>query len=341
MLILVLLFVEEDIFVPVLPNPEVKPEIEWFNKVDRNWINLASNRRIEYNYAAVKFYDLEIESLRNRDFCDHYSLKASVKSLSYYLKTDYIYWKDIDFSKTEGWKWFSEEGGYLLGWFEAYSSHDSVTADFGVHFYQLLGPFYIGGWSNYMESLDYGLVVQLMGLRGEFGKGRRCVGLVNDLGEIKAGRFRERFPVVFYPMENSMPRVGVFHGARVNFLGFKFDGGRKYIYAEGEDTLSWLEGETYFANMEFERENFGVQYFCQDKGIIKRFGKIYAISRLGFFESKVSLTGYLTPRKYLTGGISLWLKTKVSPFVSFSNLSWVPDDDFLKPVYYVGIRYAD
>jgi len=341
MLILILLFVEEDVFVPVLPNPEVKPEIEWFNKIERNWINLASNREIDYNYAAFKFCDLEFESLRERDFSDHYRLRASIKSLSYSLKTDYVYWDDIEFSKTTGWKWFLEEGGYLLSWFEAYSFRDSIIADVGMRFYQLLGPFFIGGWTNYRESLDYGLTVQFVGLRGELGKERRCVGLVNDLGEIKAGRFRERFPVVFYPVENLMPRVGVFHGARINFLDFKFDGGRRYIYAEGEDTLSWREGEAYFANIEFERKNFGFQYFCQDRGLIRRFGKVYATGRLGFFESKISLTGYLTPKKYITGGFSLWLTTKISPFVSLSNLSWAPNDNFREPVYYVGIRYAD
>jgi hypothetical protein len=341
MLILILLFVEEDVFVPVLPKPEVEPEIEWFRKIEKNWINLASNRKVDYNYAAFKFCDLEFESLRARDFSDNYHLKASIKSLSYSLTTDYIYWDDIDFSKTVGSKWFLEEGGYLLGWFEAYSLHDSIVADVGVRFYQLLGPFFIGGWTNYRERLDYGLAIQLAGFRGELGKERRCVGLVNDLGEIKAGRFRDRFPLVFYPVENFMPRVGIFHGARINFLDFKFDGGRKYIYAEGEDTLRWIKGEAYFANIEFERESFGFQYYWQDKGLIRRFGEAYAIGRLGFLEAKISLTGYLTPKKYVTGGFSLWLTTKISPFVSLYNLSWVPDDDFRKPVYYVGIRYAD
>jgi hypothetical protein len=341
MLILILLFVEEDVFVPVLPKPEVEPEIEWFRKIEKNWINLASNRKVDYNYAAFKFCDLEFESLRARDFSDNYHLKASIKSLSYSLTTDYIYWDDIDFSKTVGSKWFLEEGGYLLGWFEAYSLHDSIVADVGVRFYQLLGPFFIGGWTNYRERLDYGLAIQLAGFRGELGKERRCVGLVNDLGEIKAGRFRDRFPLVFYPVENFMPRVGIFHGARINFLDFKFDGGRKYIYAEGEDTLRWIKGEAYFANIEFERENFGFQYYCQDKGLVRKFGEAYAIGRLGFLESKISLTGYLTPKKYVTGGFSLWLTTKISPFVSLYNLSWVPDGDFRKPVYYVGIRYAD
>lgn len=341
MLILILLFVEEDVFVPVLPKPEIEPEIEWFRKIEKNWINLASNRKIDYNYAALKFCDLEFESLRTRDFSDNYHLKASIKSLSYSLTTDYIYWDDIDFSKTVGSKWFLEEGGYLLGWFEAYSLHDSIAADVGVRFYQLLGPLFIGGWTNYRESLDYGLAIQLAGFRGEMGKERRCVGLVNDLGEIKAGRFRDRFPLVFYPVENFMPRVCTFHGARVNFLDFKFDGGRKYIYAEGEDTLNWIREEAYFANIEFERENFGFQYYCQDKGLIRRFGEAYAIGHLGFLESKISLTGYLTPKRYVTGGFSFWLTTKISPFVSLYNLSWAPDDDFRKPVYYVGIRYAD
>lgn len=341
MLILLLLFVEEDVFTPVLPIPEVEPKIEWYKEIDRNWINLAANRKIDYNYAAFKFYDIDFESLMGRDFSDRYSLEASIKSMSYSLKADYVYWDEVDFLKTEGWKWLFEDGQYLLGWFETYSSHDSIVADIGIRLYQVVGPFFIGGWTNYRERMDYGLTVQIAGLRGELGKERKCFGFVNDLGEIKAGRFRERFPMVFYPREKFMPKVGVFDGARINFLNFKIDGGRKYIYAEGEDTLNWTKGETYFANVRFERDRFGFQYFYQEKGLIRKYGNFYAIGSLGFLESKISLTGYLTPRKYITGGFSLWLKTKISPFVSLSNLSWDPDNHLREPIYYVGIRYAD
>jgi len=341
MLVLFLLFVEEDVFTPELPSPEVKPEVEWFSKIERNWINMALNREVDYNYAALKFHGLNVESVSERDFADHYQLKASLKSLSYTLNSNYTKWDDFRFSKTTGSKWLLEEGRFLLAWFEAFSFQDSLAADVEVRFYQLVSPFFIGGWANYKESVDYGLIVQVSSLRGELGKERRCVGFVNDYGEIKMGRFRDRFPSVFYPIQSFIPRVRVFHGARINIFSFKIDGGRKYFYTEGEEILGWKKGEVYFANIEFDREKFGFQYFHQNKGAIREFGKIHASSDLGFIGSEVSLTGYRTPRKYLTGGFSLWLRTRISPFVSLRNLSWSPGDDFQGPVYYLGIRYAD
>ncbi len=340
MLIFLLILVEEDIFNPILPPPEVEPEVEWFKKIENNWINVALNKEVDYNFVAFKFRELALESLNKRDFTDHYSLKASLQSLSYNLRSSYVEWDDIRFSKTTGWKWFSEDQSYFLGWFEAFHCQDSVTADLGVRFYQLFRPFFIGGWANYKESLDYGLIMQVYGLRGEFGKERKCVGFVNDWGEIKVGRFRDRFPAVFYPIEDFFPRVRVFYGAKINTFSFRIIGGRKYFYAEGEDILSWREGKVYFANIEFEKEKFGFQYFYQNKGVLKEFGEIHLNGSLGIIGSQVCLTGFLTPKKFVTGGFSLWLRTTVSPFISLRNLSWAPEDNFQKPVYYLGIRYA-
>jgi hypothetical protein len=340
MLILLLLFVEEDIFNPILPSPEVDPEVEWFKKIEKNWINVALNREVDYNFVAFKFRELSLESLKKRDFADHYSLKASLKSLSYNLQSSYVEWDDVRFSKTTGWKWLSEDQSYFLGWFEVLGGEDSVTADLGVRFYQFFRPVFIGGWVNYKESLDYGLTMQVYGLRGEFGKERRCIGFVNDWGEIKIGKFRDRFPIVFYPLEDFFPKVGVFYGTRINALNFKITGGRKHFYAEGEDALIWREEKVYFANIQFEKERFGFQYFYQDKGLVREFGEIHANGGLGIIGSEVSLTGYLTPKKYITGGFSLWLRTKISPFFSLRNLSWAPEDNFWEPVYYLGIRYA-
>ena len=340
MLIFLLILVEEDIFNPILPPPEVDPEVEWFKKTEKNWINVALNREVDYNFAAFKFRELSLESLKERDFTDHYSLKASLKSVSYNLQTNYTEWDNIRFSKTTGWKWLSEDQSYFLGWFEVFGCQDSVIPDLGVRFYQFFKPFFIGGWTNYKGSMDYGLTIQVYGLRGEFGRERRCVGFVNDYGEIKVGRFRERFPIVFYPIERFIPKVTLFYGTRIDAFNFKIFGGRKYFYSEGEDALSWREGKTYFANIEFEKERFGFRYFYQNRGLVRGFGKIHANGGLGIIGSEVFLSGYLTPRKFITGGFSLWLRTKVSPFFSLRNLSWAPEDNFQKPVYYLGIRYA-
>jgi hypothetical protein len=343
MLILFLLFVEEDIFRPVLPTPEIKPELEWFKNMEENWMHMALNRDLDYNFIAFKFRDLEFESLNNRDFAEHYSLRASLKSLSYNLQSSYTKWDDIRFSETKGWKWVAEDGSFLLTWFDAFSSQDSLTVDVGLRFYQLVSPFFFGGWLDYKESLDYGLIVQIVGLRGEIGKQTGCIGWVSECGEIKIGKFRERFPIVFYPLERFSPRVGDFYGARINMFNLKITGGKKYSYTEeNAGMLEWIENEVYFANIEFDKERFGFQYFYQNKGMFTKFGEIHAKSSLGFLDSEVSLTGYLTPRKYLTGGFSLWLKTSFSPFFSLKNLSWAPAaENFQDPVYYIGIRYAD
>jgi hypothetical protein len=224
MLIILLLFVEEDVFRPLLPSPEIKPELEWFKNMEENWINMALNRDAGYNFVAFKFRDLKFESLKERDFADHYLLNASLNSVSYNLQSSYTKWDGIRFSETRGWKWILDEGSFLLSWFDAFSFRDSLTADVGVRFYQLVSPFFIGGWLDYKESLDYGLIVQIVGLRGEVGKETGCVGWVNEYGEIKIGKFRERFPVVFYPLEGFTPRVKYFHGARINMFDFRIMG---------------------------------------------------------------------------------------------------------------------
>ena len=340
MLIILLIFVEEDIFKPVLPAPNIEPEVEWFEKIEKNWINAALNKDIDYNFAAFKFKELTLESINNRDFADHRRIKASLKSLSYNLHTDYSEWNGIRFWKTTGWKWGSEDMSYFLGWFETFGSQDSVTFDLGARFYQLFEPLFIGGWVNYKESLDYGLILQIPYLRGEMGKERRCVGFVSDYAEIKVGRFRERFPLIFYPALDFFPKVKVFYGTSINLFGFEFIGGKKYSYADGKDTLTWKEGKVYFGNIQFNKENFGFHYFYQNKGMIRQFGEIKATYGLSIIGSEVSLVGYSTPRKYITGGFSLWLRTNFSPFLSVRNLSWSPEDAFLKPIYYLGIRYA-
>ncbi len=340
MLILLLILVEEDVFNPVLPPPEIEPEVKWFKNIEKNWINAALNRDVNYNFVAFKFRELSLESLNNRDFTDHYRIKASLKSLSYNLQSSYVEWDGFRFSKTTGWKWLSEDQSYFLGWFEVFAGEDSVAFDLEGRFYQFFNPFFIGGWANYKESIDYGLILQLYFLRGELGKERKCVGFVNDCGEIKFGRFRERFPVVFYPIEDFFPKVGVFYGTTIALFNFKIIGGRKYSYADGMDILTWREGKVYFANIQFEKENLSFQYFYQNKGMIREFGEIHANGGLGIIGGEVSLTGYLTPKKHITGGFSLWLRTNFSPFFSISNLSWSPEDIFLEPVYYLGIRYA-
>jgi hypothetical protein len=340
MLIFLLILVEEDIFNPILPPPKVEPEVEWFKKLEKNWINVALNREIDYNFVAFKFRELTLESLNKRDFTNHYSLKASLQSLSYNLQTNYVEWDRSRYSNTTGWKWFSEDQSYFLGWFETFSSEDSVTADLGVRLYQFFEPFFIGGWANYKESLDYGLIMQIFYLRGELGKERKCVGFVNDWGEIKLGRFRDRFPTFFFPIENFFPKVIVFYGASINIFDFNFIGGRKYLYAVGEDTLSWEEGKVYFADIHLEKEKFGFKYFYQNKGVLREYGEIHLNSGLGIVGSQLCLTGYLTPRRFIAGGFSLYLRTKISPFFSIKNLSWAPESNFQKPVYYLGIRYA-
>jgi hypothetical protein len=343
MLILFLLFVEEDIFRPVLPRPEIKPDLEWFKNMEENWMHMAFNNDASYNFVAFKFCDLEFESLNKRDFADHYSLRASLKSLSYNLQSNYTKWDGIRFSETKGWKWILDEGTFLLTWFDAFSFKDSLTADVGLRFYQLVSPFFIGGWLDYKESLDYGLIVQIVGLRGELGKETGCIGWVSEHGEFKVGKFRDRFPIFFYPVEGFSPKVRDFYGTKINMFNFKITGGKKYFYTEeSSGKLEWIEEGVYFANIEFEKERFGFQYFYQNKGIFTKFGEIHANSSLGFLGSEFSLTGYLTPRKYLTGGFSLWLRTKFSPFFSLKNLSWAPaEENFQDPVYYLGIRYAD
>ncbi len=340
MLIFLLILVEEDIFNPVLPPPEIKPELEWFKEIEENWINVGLNRKTDYNLISFKFQELTFQSLSERDFADHYHIHASLKSLSYNLETSYIEWDEIRFSNTSGWKWLSEDQSYFLGWFETYGNWDSITADLGARFYQTFNPFFIGGWVNYKESMDYGLIMQLYFLRGEFGKERKCVGFVNEYGEIKIGRFRERFPMIFYPLAEFFPEVQIFYGTKINFLGFNIIGGKKYFYAEGNDTLSWREGKVYFANLEYKKENFGFQYFYQNEGSLREYGELYVNVGLGILRSRLCLTGYLTPKKFVAGGFSLYLKTKVSPFFCLRNLSWVPGSDFREPVYYVGIRYA-
>ena len=340
MLILLLLFVEEDIFSPVLPPPEVEPKLEWFKEIEKNWINVGANRQTDYHIVSFKFRELFLESIKERDFTDHYHIQSSLKSLSYNLQTNYIEWDTISFSKISGWKWLSEDQSYFLGWFETYGNRDSITADLGARFYQSFNPFFIGGWVNYKESIDYGLIMQLSFLRGELGKERKCFGFVNEYGEIKFGRFRERFPMFFYPLEDFFPEVKGFLGTKINFSGFNIVGGKKYFYEEGNDTLSWREGEVYFVNLKYEKENLGFQYFYQNQGSLREYGECHVNLGWGIVGSRLSLTGYLTPKKFVTGGFALYLKTRVSPFFSLRNISWAPENEFLEPVYYVGIRYA-
>lgn len=340
MFILLLIFVEEDVFNPVLPPPEIEPDITWFKEIEKDWINMAFNRDVDYNFVAFKFREITLKSISHRDFVDHYSFKGSLKSLSYNLNAEYIKWDRIRFSKTSGWKWIEEDQSYSLGWFEAFSCQDSVSIDLGARFYQLFNPFFMGGWFNYRENLDYGLILQLYFLRGEFGRVRQCAGFVNEWGEIKVGKFRDRFPMIFFPVEEFFPKVGVFYGTRIHFFDLEIAGGKKYFYADGENSLSWKDGKVYFAHLQFEKENFGFEFFYQNKGMFRKFGEVHANSGLGIIGSEFCLTGYLTPKKYITGGVSLWLNTRLSPFVSLRNLSWAPEDKFLEPVYYVGLRYA-
>ncbi|MEJ2567260.1 MAG: hypothetical protein P8Z50_00035, partial [candidate division WOR-3 bacterium] len=305
MLIFLLLFVEENIFEPVLPPPEVEPELEWFKEIEKNWISVGLNRETDYNLVSFRFRELTLESISERNFTDDYHIEASLKSLSYNIEASYIEWDTIRFSKASGWKWLSEDQSYLIGWFETYVNRDSIAADLGARFYQAFNPFFIGGWTNYRESVDYGLIMQLYFLRGEFGKERRCLGFVSEYGEIKFGRFRERFPMIFYPLENFFPKVKVFYGTKINFFGFNIMGGKKYFYAEGSDTLSWKEGKVYFANFEYEKENFGFQYFYQNEGSLREYGELYMNLGWGIIGSRLYLNGYLTPRKFVTGGLSL------------------------------------
>jgi hypothetical protein len=340
MLIFLLLFVEEDIFDPVLPPPEVEPELEWFKEREKNWINVGLNRKTDYNLVSFKFRELTFKSISERNFTDDYHIQASLRSLSYNLEASYIEWDTSRFSKTSGWKWLSEDQSYFLGWFETYGNGDSITADLGARFYQAFNPFFIGGWANYKESIDYGLIMQLYFLRGEFGKERKCIGFVNEYGEIKAGRFRNRFPMVFYPLEDFFPKVKVFYGTKINFFDFNIIGGKKYFYPVGNDTLSWIEEKVYFTSFRYEKENLGFQYFYQNKGSLREYGELHVDVDWGIVGSQLFLTGYLTPRKFVTGGFSLYLKTSISPFFSLRNLSWAPENNFREPVYYVGIRYA-
>ncbi|MEO0293019.1 MAG: hypothetical protein ABIN61_02215 [candidate division WOR-3 bacterium] len=345
MLIIFLLFVEEDTFSPILPKPEIKPKIDWFREIEQIWVNMGIDRDLDYYIGNFKYRDLIFEIQKERDFAPHYSIEAFIKTLSFTFKSNYIEWNKIRSSKTNGWKWFGDDRSFLLLWLENMSFQDSTSTDGGFRFYQVTGPFYLGGWVSYRERIDYGVSLQFGFLRGELGKETMCINFVTEYGEIKGGKFRERFPMVYFPLEGFLTHVKSFYGVEINMLDLKIIGGRKYSYVdsyiEEEKTLKWKEGESYFANIEFNREDLGIKCFYQNKGYFTGFGELYATTNLWLLGSQFSLTGYLTPKKYIRGGISLWLRAKFSPFISIKNLSWAKEVPFQDPICYIGIRYVN
>ncbi|MEA1913109.1 MAG: hypothetical protein U9N06_04650 [candidate division WOR-3 bacterium] len=340
MILLALILVEEDKFEPKLPTPEIKPNVSWVYSMKKDWFYGAVEPHLDYHLFSLALGDFRILSLHERDFADHYSLEFSLGSLSYNFKADYTNWNDKEIKRLEGWKWFSYGSNLFFTWTEGMNFGDSTLYGGGIRYYHSFPNLFWGGWVNYLDTPDYGSIVQYRGFRVELGVERRCAGYIGDLGNIKVGKFRDRFPSVFFPLRDFYPRILNFYGTKINILDLKITAGRRYYYTKGRETLQWKKGISDFAIFGMEKKHLGFQFVYQTRGAVKEFGKAYHTGSIRFLCYRVSLTGYLTPLKYLSSGLSIWTENKFSPFVSIRNISWSPNKDLMEPLYYIGIHYV-
>ncbi len=339
MILLVLILVEEDIFKPKLPPPIIKPEVSWVYSMDENCINLALGYDF-YHLISAKVEDFRISSLKDRDYSEHYSLSSSISSISYKVLLEHTTWDQKKMTKAESWKWLYYKSNLLLTWVEGVNIEDSLFYGGGIRYYHSFPPLWVGCWLNHLNTPDYGVIITHKGYRIEFGMKRRYVGYTGDLGNIKIGRFRDRFPTVFFPIEKAYPKYLEFYGAEINLLNLTMTLGRRDFYTEGSDTLRWKEGECYFIDTRMEWNRFGFLFSYQNEGIVKNYGKAYLRGNVDWLGYELSLTGLSQPKKYLTCGVSLWLDNEFSPLIAVRNISYSSSLELLSPTYYIGIHYA-
>lgn len=339
MIILFLILVEEDIFEPKLPAPIIEPKVSWVYSMDENWINiaLAPDR---YHLSSAKIGNVRILSIKQKDFSEHYTLSSSIRSISYKLQLEYTNWDGKRITKANGWKWIYYKSNLFLSWMEGVNIEDSLLIGGGVRYYHAFPSFSVGCWINYLNTPDYGITLIHKGYRVEFGIVRRCVGYTGDWGDVKVGRFRDRFPTIFFPLKKAYPRYLEYYGAKINLFNLDIIVGRKNYYTKGIDTLQWEEGECYFTNARMELGHFGFSFSYQKKGLVKSFGNAYFRGRVDWLGYELSLRGFSKPMRYLSGGLSIWIENNLSPFISVRNISYSPSHELLSPVYYIGIHYA-
>ncbi|MCK4226616.1 hypothetical protein KAX29_06975 [candidate division WOR-3 bacterium] len=339
MILFLLILVEEDIFKPELPTLMIKPEESWVYSMEEDWINLALSPEY-YHLLNVSIGNLRIQSVGDRDFAEHYSLLSSINSISYGLQVEHTIWDEKKVIQAEGFKWIYYRSNLILGWLEGANIEDSLIYSGGIRYYHSFPSLSLGGWVNYLDTPDYGIILTFKDYRIEVGLVRRCAGYIGNWGDIKVGRFRDRFPTVFFPIENACPKTIEYYGVSIHCFNLEISAGRRNYYTYGEDTLRWGEGECYFANLGMEWERFGLDLAYQDKGMVEKYGRAFLKGKLGFLGYKFSATGFSDPIRYLSGGIELWLDNKFSPFITARNISYNPSGELLNPSYYIGIRYV-
>ncbi|MCK4420483.1 hypothetical protein KAW48_01700 [candidate division WOR-3 bacterium] len=337
MILLALIMVEEDIFEPELPLPEIKPTLAWIYRMDVNRIKVGVNRD-RYHLLSAKFGCFRICSIKERDFAEHYSLSSSVQSVSYRIHLDHQNWDRKRVTQVEGWKWIYYDSNLLLGWVDGVHYEDSLLWAWGVRYYSSFPSISVGGWMNYKDTPDFGVILQYSGFRIEYGKERRCAGYIGSLGDIKVGRFRDWFPTTFFPLKDQYPRVLAYYGARIHLSMLEITAGRRDYYISESDTLQWVEGNCYFSTIRMEGRRFGFLVTYQQEGIVKGYGSAYLSGNVGWLGYGFSLTGFSHPKRYTTGSISLWCETEISPFASIRNISYSREEDLLNPVYYIGVH---
>ncbi len=339
MILIFLILVEEDIFEPELPIPGIEPNVSWVYSMEKNSLNLALGNNF-YHLLNVKTNKLKILSLKGRDFSEHYLLSSSLESISYNLTLEHTFWNDVKMTKVKGWKWLYSNSNLVIGWIEGIRVEDSLLYGGGFRCYHSFPSLSVGFWMSHLDIPDYGVIFALNYFRVELGMKKRCIGYIGDWGDVKIGRFKDRFPTVFFPLKRSYPRYLEYYGTNINLFNLNVKAGRRDYYTQGIDTLKWIEGECYFITLEMEYNLFGFSISYQNNGIVKGYGKAYLKGNVNWLDYELYITGFSDPIEYLTGGLSLKLSNKFSPFVAVRNLSYSSSNDLLSPVYFIGIHYV-
>lgn len=339
MLLLALLMVEEDIFKPELPAPEVEPRTGYVGIISDNWINLGINH--DYlHLISFKFSSLKLRSKHFNDFEEVYNLDARLDGYSYGLHLTHRVREKKLISELKMWKWFYYNSNLLTGWTEGIYNRDTIMYTGGIRFYHDFPTITVGGWSNYRKNFDAGVILQLKGFRLEFGKERKCGGFIHEQGSIKAGRFRDFYPFAMFPLEDIIPEILNFHGVKINTPVIELTSGRWYYYSSMEnDKFVWEKGETYFALLKIHLKPLSLSVGHKTRGILKNFACIQLEDEIGWLGFNISAEGSYKPDRFVSGGLSIWLNRNISPFISVNNISYSPDIEMKYPDYYVGFHF--
>ena len=340
MILILLILVEEDIFQPELPTIKIEPNVNWVYNIEKNYFDIALGSSF-YHLLNSKIGKLELYSLKNRDYSEHYYLQSKLSSISYNLSFEHTIWDNIKMTELEGWKWVYSNSNLIIGLIECIKVEDSLLYGGGIRYYHSFQGLTSGFWINHFNTPDYGLILAYKDYRIEFGKIDKNIGLIEDWGYLKMGKFRDRFPSIFFPLKEPYPRYIPYYGTKINLFNITMTAGKRNYHTYGADTLKWIKGECYFFNLQMEINRFGFSFSYKNNGIVKGYGMVYFKGSVGLLEYEISILGLSGPIDYFTGGFSLNMKNKFSPFITVRNLSYSTTDELLNPVYLIGIHYVN